>query len=208
MENIMTNDETTEQAVMAETLRRMAILAEHNKPDVAAHVDRVAGYSRIMAQACGLSEDEARQLADACRLHDIGMIGVPSAITQKVGQPSHEEWEVIKTHPEIGARLLANSDLKVFQLGELISLTHHERWDGSGYPAGLKGDEIPLAGQICAISDVFDMLTTERTYKQKISTKNASILIEDSSGNFFDPDLVDIFLKHFEEIAAIRTGMS
>ncbi len=207
MENVMTNNKTTERAMLTETLRRMAVLAEYTNPDVAAHIERVAGYSQVLALGCGLSEEEAQDLADACRLHDIGMIGVPTAITQKIGQPTHDEWEIIKTHPEIGARLLAHSEIKVFQLGELISLTHHERWDGSGYPAGLKGDEIPLAGQICAISDVFDMLTTERTYKQKISPKNAAVLIEDSSGNFFDPDLVEVFMKQFDQIAAIRTGL-
>ena len=206
MENVITGNETAERAVLAETLRRMAVLAEYTNPDVATHVDRVAAYSLILAQACGLAEEEAQDLADACRLHDVGMIGVPTSITQKIGQPTHEEWEIIKTHPEIGARLLANSEINIFQLGELIALTHHERWDGSGYPAGLKGDEIPLAGQICAISDVFDMLTSERTYMRKISPQNARVLIEESSGNFFDPDLVDTFMKNFEQLAAIRSG--
>jgi putative two-component system response regulator len=185
-------------------VRRIAYTAEYRKPDIKHHLERIRGYCSIIGRALDLSSQQVEIIAHASQLHDIGVAGIPDAIFTKTGDLSEHEWELVKRHPIIGAEILHGSPSPLLQAGELIALTHHERWDGSGYPYGIKGEEIPLSGRICALADVFDALTTPRLYKKEISFDEALQLIEDSGGQLFDPHLVEAFTKNAREIFKIR----
>jgi cyclic di-GMP phosphodiesterase len=185
-------------------IRRIAYTAEYGKPDIKQHLERIRGYCFIIGRACGLSSQEVEIIAHASQLHDIGSAGIPDSILLKAGDLTDYEWEIVKHHPIIGAEILHGSPSPLLQAGEIIALTHHERWDGSGYPYGLRCDEIPLSGRICTLADVFDALTTPRSYKKEISIDEASQLIIDAGGQLFDPDLVDIFADNLREIIKIR----
>jgi putative two-component system response regulator len=189
-------------------IRRMAILAELRDPGIANHIDRVRSYCRLLAAAIELSPYEAELIASACMLHDVGKAGIPQEILEKTGTLNDYEWERIKEHTLAGADLLRGSPSVYLQTGEIIALTHHERWDGSGYPRGLKGEEIPLSGRICAVADVFDALTTWRPYKHEIPVDEALALIGDSAGTLFDPALVRAFVVNAAELIRIRTQYS
>ncbi|MEW5894538.1 MAG: HD domain-containing phosphohydrolase [Candidatus Omnitrophota bacterium] len=187
-----------------EIIRRLAQAAEFRDNETGAHIIRISKYCTLLAQALGLREDECELLAMAAPLHDIGKIGIPDNILLKPGRYTKEEYEVMKTHPLIGAELLEGSHSPVMQMAKKIALTHHERWDGSGYPRGLKGDEIPMVGQICSICDVFDALISKRIYKDAWTIQDAAGIIIDGKGKDFNPKLVDIFeklLPNFIEIA-------
>jgi putative two-component system response regulator len=185
-------------------VRRIAYTAEYRKPDIKHHLERIRGYCSIIGRALDLSSQQVEIIAHASQLHDIGVAGIPDAIFTKTGDLSEHEWELVKRHPIIGAEILHGSPSPLLQAAELIALTHHERWDGSGYPYGIKGEEIPLSGRICALADVFDALTTPRLYKKEISFDEALQLIEDSGGQLFDPHLVEAFTKNAREIFKIR----
>lgn len=200
-------DNTTSQKDregLLDAVRRMASLAEFYDPNILKHIERIRGYSLIVARSIGMSEEEAEVIAYACQLHDIGMVGVPEEIINKTGGLADEDWAIIKKHPEMGAEILDGSPVDILQIGKVISLTHHERWDGSGYPQGLKGEGIPVGGRICGLVDVFDTVTTKRAYKNEVSVDVALHLVQESSGTFFDPELVEAFSKNFEEILKIR----
>lgn len=137
-------------------------------------------------------------------MHDIGKIGIPDAILLKPGKLSPEEWQVMMTHTTIGGQLLSNSSSDLLRLAETIALTHHEKWNGQGYPAGLKGDEIPLSGRIVAVCDVFDALTSERPYKKAWEVDRALEVLRSDSGTHFDPACVQAFLKRLPEILEIK----
>lgn len=184
--------------------RRMAYMAEYRKSGIKMHLERIKGYCTVLARALDMSSLEVEVIAHASLLHDIGTVGIPEVIVTKTGDLADYEWEIVKRHPIIGAEILHGSPSPLLQAGEIIALTHHERWDGSGYPYGLKGEEIPLSGRICALADVFDALTTPRSYKNEISVDEASQLIIDSAGHLFDPDLVDVFAENLREISRIR----
>lgn len=185
-------------------VRRMAYTAEYRKPDIKYHLERIRGYCSIIGRALDLSSQEVEIIAHASQLHDIGVAGIPDTIFTKTGDLSGHEWELVKRHPIIGAEILHGSPSPLLQAGELIALTHHERWDGTGYPYGIKGEDIPLSGRICALADVFDALTTPRLYKKEISVDEALHLIADSGGQLFDPNLVEAFTKNAQEIFKIR----
>jgi putative two-component system response regulator len=164
-----------------------------------------------LACAAGMSATGAELLRHASALHDIGKIGIPDRVLLKAGRLDAEEWEVMKTHAALGASMLADSRTPLLQLAEVIARTHHERWDGSGYPAGLAGDDIPLVGRICSIADVFDALTSARPYKQAWPVEDALAEIDRQRGRQFDPRLVDAFLGLFDghpaaSAAAERAG--
>jgi putative two-component system response regulator len=187
-----------------EFVRRMAWLAEYRKPHIKNHLERIRGYCSVIGRGISLTTQEVEIISQASQLHDIGEAGVPEAILTKSGDLTDMEWEMIKRHPIIGAEILHGSSSPILQAGEIIALTHHERWDGSGYPYGVKGEDIPLSGRICAIADVFDALTTPRVYKKEISTNDAMRLIADAGGHLFDPKLVEIFVHNIDEILRIR----
>lgn len=187
-----------------DVVRRMSALAEYREPGIKNHLERIRGYCMVVARGLDLSVQEVEVIANASQLHDIGEIGIPDAILTKAGKLSPYEWEVVKRHPVIGAEILRGSPSTLLQAGEIIALSHHERWDGSGYPYGLKGEDIPLSGRICALADIFDALTTKRPYKDEVSVEEAYDLILESSGVLFDPQLVTVFKDHFDEFLVIR----
>ena len=140
----------------------------------------------------------------ASPLHDVGKLGIPDAILRKPGSLTPEEWVVMRQHSTLGGRILMNSSSELLRAGHSIALTHHEKWDGSGYPKGLRGEEIPLQGRICAIADVFDALTSERPYKKAFSNEKAFEILEEGKGKHFDPELIDKFVDSTDEVIAVQ----
>lgn len=198
--------QTTElnQTETLDLVRRMGYLAEYRESGVRSHLERIRAYCRVLSFGLGLTSREVELTSLASMLHDVGKASIPESILVKTGELTAFEWEKVKNHTVIGADILANSDAPVLQIGSMIALSHHERWDGSGYPRSLIGEDIPLSGRICALADVFDALTTKRHYKQEIVPQAALELILDTSGQLFDPKLVKIFHQNFEEILSIR----
>lgn len=199
----MTENTLTNQ-VFLETVHRMAAIAEHALPKVELHLHRVRGYARILADGLGLSETEAETIAVACQLHDIGMVSVPESIIRKTTNLDNEEWDLVRQHPVVGASLIAGMSHPVFEIGEIVAMSHHERWDGSGYPHGLKGDKIPLPGRICGLCDVFDTLTHPRAYKRALTPDEVLLLLQEASESFFDPELVEVFTLKYADILEVR----
>ena len=193
---------------LLDVIRRMAYLAEFRKPNVSNHLERIRGYSHVIARGFGLSAEEVLVISYASQLHDVGLIGVPEAVISKSGELTSYEWELIKHHPVTGAEILRGSPSVIMQAGETIALTHHERWDGSGYPNGLRCENIPLSGRICALADVFDALTTKRAYKTEVGVEDALTLIQEASGQLFDPSLVKIFRDNFVDILKTKENYS
>jgi len=187
-----------------EILDRLALAAEYRDDDTQEHARRIGRTCALIALALGLPDEEIEVIGRAAPLHDIGKIGVPDTILRKPGPLTASEFERIKTHPRIGAEILAGSRSTVLRLAEEIALSHHERWDGQGYPQGLSGEEIPLAGRMVAIADVFDALTHERPYKRAWPVDEALREIADQAGHQFDPAIADAFagLDH----TALHTG--
>ncbi len=177
-----------------EVVRRLGRAAESRDYGTGMHITRMSRIAHLIARAARLDPDQCELLLHAAPMHDIGKIGIPDAILLKPGPLDPDEWEEMKRHTTIGAELLAGSHSPVVQLGEVIALTHHERWDGSGYPHGVAGDATPLVGRICAIADVFDALISERPYKDAWDHQSAANEIASQAGRQFDPELVDLFL--------------
>ncbi len=184
--------------------RRMAIMAEYNYRDVRNHIERIRGISFIIAKNIELTAQNAEGIAVASMLHDIGKVGLPPELSIKSDKFTSTEFEAIKLHVSIAADILNGSPSPLVQMAQLIALSHHERWDGTGYPDGLKGSDIPLAGRIVAVADVFDALTTHRSYKSQVSVDKAFQLLREASGKLFDPQIVDIFLDKSNEILNYR----
>ncbi len=187
------------QAAQVETLERLARAAESGAMGAATeddeHTGRVAHLAALVAQNMELPPEQVALIGRAAALHDIGKISVPERILLKPGALTFDEFEVMKTHAEAGARLLQGGHCEVVSMAQTIALTHHERWDGSGYPHGLRGEEIPLVGRIVALADVFDALTHERPYKAAWSCERARDEIKQQRGRHFDPAVVDAFLR-------------
>jgi len=196
----------TEQIVAREqeTLLCLAKAGEYRDEETGNHVVRMAKYSRQIAQELGLSKEESDSLEYAAPMHDIGKIGIPDGILLKPGKLDATEWKIMQRHAEIGHDILKDSDSKYMKMGAIIALTHHEKFDGSGYPKGLKGDAIPLVGRIVAVADVFDALTSERPYKQAWSTEEALDYLKQQSGQHFDPVCVDAFFNRLSNIRKIE----
>jgi putative two-component system response regulator len=188
-----------------DVVRRMAILAEIQDRTIVGHIDRMRGYSRVLARGLTLSPYEVDMISTASMLHDIGKSAVPFDTLQKAGSLTDAEWEIVRGHPRVGADLLHGSPVAVLQIAEIIALTHHERWDGSGYPQGLAGEAIPLSGRVCALADVFDALTTDRPYKPEVRVEAALEMIQEASGSLFDPNLVGVFSQQFDELCRVRS---
>lgn len=191
MENVRVHQEL-EQARL-ETLQRLALAAEYRDDQTHEHTDRVARTAALLASKLALPEHEVLLIQQAAPLHDIGKLAVSDAILLKPGKLTREEFEQVKLHTQVGAAILSGSTYDVLCLAEEIALTHHEWWDGSGYPAGLKGEAIPLCGRIVALADVFDALTHPRPYKPAWPLADAVAEIERLSGAQFDPAVVDAF---------------
>ncbi|MEY3011510.1 MAG: Cyclic di-GMP phosphodiesterase response regulator RpfG [Pseudomonadota bacterium] len=189
-----------------ETIMRLARAAEYRDGDTGEHVDRMSSYSQVVARRMGMSPDEIALIKLAAPMHDVGKIGIPDAILLKNGKLTPEEYEVMKQHPLIGARILSGSHSQLLRMAEQIAATHHEKWDGSGYPLGLAGNEIPLAGRIVALADVFDALTSPRVYKDAWSIDESVAYVRGLSGTHFDPRVVDAFMACLDELLEIRAS--
>jgi CHASE2 domain-containing sensor protein len=177
-----------------EIIQRLGQAVESRDEETGDHIERIAALSHRLALAAGMSEDEAELLRRASAMHDVGKIAIPDRILRKPGPLTPEERRIMQRHAEVGGDLLANSRSPVVQLGEVIARTHHERWDGSGYPAGLAGEAIPLPGRITAVCDVFDALVSPRPYKEGWSLEAALEEIRAQSGHHFDPRLAELFI--------------
>ena len=187
-----------------EVLRRLGSAGEYRDNDTGLHVVRVSSYSRIIAQALGLPENEAGLIYNAAALHDTGKIGIPDSILLKPGKLDEEEWRVIRTHCEIGYKIIGGTHNNILlKTAASIALTHHEKWDGTGYPQNLKGNDIPFFGRIVAIADVFDALTCVRPYKKAWSVNDAASEIVLCREKNFDPLIVDAFLLKIPELTAV-----
>ena len=178
---------------------RLAQAAELRDDDTGAHIDRVGRICERVALQVGMAPREAERLRIASTLHDVGKIGVADRVLLKRGELDTEEWSAMMAHTTAGAALLSGSRSPLLRMAEVIARTHHERWDGTGYPEGLKGEEIPLVGRICAICDVFDALASRRSYKDPWAFDRVVKEIERKRGSHFDPRVVDAFLKVIDE---------
>ncbi len=178
-----------------EVLQRLARAAEHRDDDTGQHTNRVGHFAAEIARRLGMTNSEIELLHAAAPLHDVGKIGIADSILLKPGRLTAEEFDIMKTHAVIGGNLLSGGQSELVKMAELIARTHHERWDGSGYPQGLRGEAIPLCGRIVALADVFDALTHERPYKQAWPVEQAAEEIKKQSGRQFDPLLVETFLQ-------------
>ncbi|MFC0254648.1 HD-GYP domain-containing protein [Massilia consociata] len=192
------------RATRLEIVQRLGLAAEYKDNETGMHVIRMSHFSRILGIAAGMSDVEADDLLHAAPMHDVGKIGIPDRILQKPGPLDPEEWKVMQSHVTIGAEIIGEHDGGMLALASLIALTHHEKYDGSGYPRGLRGEEIPLAGRIVAIADVFDALTSKRPYKKAWSEEEALAFLREQKGRHFDPGLVDLFIEQMPAVRAVQ----
>lgn len=176
-------------------IEQLALAAEQHFDVVGEHLWRVSALSIEIAQLLGLDHQYVGQLGEAARLHDIGKIAVPESILHKPGDLTDDEWEVMRSHTVIGAQLLAHGRTELAEMAVAIALSHHERWDGSGYPQGLRGEAIPLAARIVAVADVFDALVSRRVYKDPWPIERAVAEISRKAGRWFDPQIVGAFMQ-------------
>jgi putative nucleotidyltransferase with HDIG domain len=190
-----------------DTIFRLSVAAEYKDKATALHLRRMSRYTAVIAEELGLSPADVDLVSTAALLHDIGKIGVPDSILMKSGQLTADEMHAMQEHTTLGSRILANATAPLLRVSEIIALTHHEKWDGTGYPRGLRQDEIPLEGRIVAVADVFDALTSERCYKDAFPLDQAVQTIEADSGRHFDPRVVRAFLKGLPRIDQIRTAL-
>jgi response regulator RpfG family c-di-GMP phosphodiesterase len=187
-----------------ETILTLSVAAERADPETPAHVARVARYCESIARTMGVPKAQQELLLATAPLHDIGKIGIPDAILTKTGKLTAEEFAVMKRHTIIGYDILKQGRSATMQMAAQIALNHHERWDGSGYPHGLRGDQIPLVARICAVSDVFDALTSSRSYKDSLPVDAAAHSISAGAGRDFDPAVVDAFSVALPHLLTIR----
>ncbi|MFZ5771499.1 MAG: HD-GYP domain-containing protein [Thermodesulfobacteriota bacterium] len=187
-----------------EMIYRLAQAAQFRDSSSGPHITKMSYYCDILCQAAGLSEEERQLIFHATAMHDVGKLGIAESILHKPGRLTEQEFAIMKSHSIIGAKLLSGNDSPLLQMARGIALTHHERWDGTGYPTGLSREEIPLSGRIAAICDVFDALTSQRPYKQAWDAEQAFAEVEKGRGSQFDPELVDLFLASKNDIASVR----
>lgn len=191
---------TTRQQI----IRRLGRAAEFKDNETGNHVLRMSHYARLIAEAHGLGSEAADIIYSTAPMHDIGKIGIPDSILLKPGKLDAEEWKIMKQHPLMGAEIIGKHENELLETARVIALSHHEKWDGSGYPLGLKGEDIPLEGRIVAIADVFDALLSVRPYKPALPLEEALHYLESQSGRHFDPQLIGAFEKAMPDILRIR----
>jgi len=187
-----------------EVVFTMGSIGESRSKETGNHVKRVSEYSKIIAKKYGLSDDDVELLHLASPMHDIGKVGIPDAILKKPGKLTDEEFEIMKTHATLGYDMLKYSTRPILKAAATVAYEHHERWDGKGYPRGLKEDEIHIFGRITSIADIFDALGSNRCYKKAWDDEKIFKLYKEERGKTFDPKLVDIFFESIDEIKAIR----
>jgi putative two-component system response regulator len=186
-------------------IHRLGRASEYKDNETGMHVVRISHYCSKLGEAFGWAKESCELIYNASPLHDVGKIGIPEHILLKPEKLNHDEWAIMKTHTTIGAEILKGGGSELETMAKKIALTHHEKWDGTGYPQGLKGEDIPIEGRIVAIADVFDSLTSERPFKQKWPIEDAVDFIENTSGTEFDPEMVKNFLKILPQIIEIKS---
>ncbi len=191
-----------------EIIHRLARAAEYRDNETGMHVIRMSKLCARLARGLGLNDHDCQLLRHASPMHDIGKIGIPDHILLKPGRLSPEEWAIMQTHAEIGALILSGSESEFLQMAEVIAGCHHEQWDGSGYPKGLKGEEIPMVARIVAVCDVFDALTSDRPYKKAWSIEDTVKEMESESGQRFDPNVLRVFMDLLPEMIEISRQFS
>lgn len=187
-----------------DSIMRLSIAAEFKDEDTAEHIQRMSHYSALLAEKLGLSSNDVETVLHTSSMHDIGKIGTPDAILLKPDKLNAEEWKIMQEHTVNGGRILSDSKSKLLQAGEVIALSHHEKWNGSGYPNGLGGEDIPIFGRICAVADVFDALTSKRPYKEPFSNEKSLIIMKEGRGKHFDPKILDLFVENFDKVLEIK----
>jgi len=187
-----------------EVIRRLGRAGEYRDNETGMHVIRMSKSCASLAKAAGLNEEFVEKILEASPMHDVGKIGIPDRILLKPGKLEPKEWEIMQTHASIGADIIGESNSNLLRMARSIALTHHEKWDGSGYPNALRGENIPVEGRITAVSDVFDALTSDRPYKTAWPVEEAVRYIEQNAGSHFDPDLATAFLDILPDILEIR----
>lgn len=199
-------NEALQEVVLAhqDALYKLALAAEYKDDDTGVHIVRIGILAEALALDIGLSRSWSALLRKAAPMHDIGKIGIPDAVLKKPGKFTPEERAVMNGHPQIGAKILGQSRVPLFQLAAEIALSHHERFDGSGYPHGLVGSAIPMSGRIVAIVDFFDALTMARCYRPAFSDDDARAMLVAERGKAFDPDVADAFLAGWDRFVALR----
>jgi putative two-component system response regulator len=188
-----------------DAIAMLSIAGEYNDSDTGVHIRRMAAISAYIARERGWSNLQVERMELAAAMHDIGKIGVPGTILRKPGPLSTSEWQVMRSHPQIGYEILSVSSAPVFRLAAEIALGHHERWDGTGYPKGLAGTDIPESARIVALADVFDALTSARPYKKAWSVEASVEYIQQQSGTHFDPELIELFTRIVPQIVEVKT---
>ena len=183
------------EIAQAETVRRLSMAVEFRDEDTGAHIERIGRFSTLLAEQIGMDSDFCERLRHAAPLHDVGKVAIPDAILLKPGPLTREERAIVETHAEEGHRLVRGSSSSILDMAATIALSHQEKWDGSGYPRGLKGEAIPIEGRIVAVADVFDALTSDRVYRRAFSVEDAVQMMREQRGRHFDPVLLDAFME-------------
>lgn len=201
VESAMLNMEL--EATQREIIHILGEVSEYRSQETGDHIQRVAEISYMLAKFLGLPEDEVERIRLAAPMHDLGKVGIPDAILNKPGRFTDDEYAIMKTHSEIGYNMLLNSKRKLLRFAAEIARSHHERWDGRGYPKGVAGEEIPLAGRICSVADVLDALSSPRCYKQPWPEEKVKEEFIKQRGAQFQPELVDVLVEHWDEIYSL-----
>lgn len=206
LESVMLHQEIVD--TQREIISTMGEVGEIRSKETANHVKRVAEYSYVLALGLGLGVTEAELLKTVSPMHDIGKVAIPDAVLNKPGKLTPEEYDIIKSHTEIGYQLLKGSRRELLRTASIVAHQHHEKWDGNGYPTGKKGEEIHLFGRITAVADVFDALSAERVYKPAWPLEKIKGLFREERGRHFDPVIIDVFFEHLPELLEIRERLT
>jgi putative two-component system response regulator len=192
------------QDAYLDTIHRLVLAAEYRDEDTGEHIIRIGHYSALIARKLGLSSNEVKNILYAAPMHDVGKIGIPDSILMKPSKLTDDEFHFMKTHTIIGAKILEDSRAEILQLAEQIAISHHERWNGKGYPRGLSGVDIPIVGRIVGVADVFDALTSRRPYKEPYPVDLVCDIIKKEGGHHFEPELSDLLLENIDEFLNIK----
>ena len=195
------------QEAYLETTRRLVIAAEYKDEGTAAHIIRMSRYCTLLAERLGLPQRDIENIPYASPMHDVGKIGIPDSILMKPGKLTDEEMAVMKRHATIGEKILSNSEADVIKMGAQIALTHHEKWNGEGYPLGLGGEKIPLCGRIAAVADVFDALGSQRPYKEALPMGKTLEIMKEGRGSHFDPNILDVLTSNLDDFLKIKADV-
>jgi putative two-component system response regulator len=202
----MTAARRATQDARLDTISRLVAAAECKDHETAAHIERIGRYAKVIARTLNLSRDQVATIGAAAPMHDVGKLSIPDAILQKTSPLTPAEWEIMKQHTVMGARMLEGSSSPLLKTGAVIALSHHERWDGTGYPTGLAGEEIPLEARICAVADVFDALSSDRRYREGLPNDSVFEILESLRGRQFDPRVLDAFFASRSEIEGLQAA--